>query len=192
MPPQELVAVLPLDQLIACGEVTHLEVETDCLALAGQLSQRSRDLLDNVLDSGDVRQANRGNRGKGQWLDLILEQVVDFRLIMPVETSDSFLTCLVKGDFPLHLVEEVIVENDEDWADAKFHRSSSLCVRKALVKRVPPLVCLKDWSKNSEVRDFNRFFLLLHHIPNAFCNAAPNHVEETQGLALAHFKGISC
>ena len=58
MPPQELGAVLPMDQLIASGEVTYLEVETDCLTLAGQLSQRSRDLLDNVLDSGDVRQAN--------------------------------------------------------------------------------------------------------------------------------------
>ena len=140
MLPQELVAVLPLDQLIARCEVTHLEVEADCLALAGQLSQRGCDLLDNVLDSRDVCHANRSNRGKGQWLDLILEQVVDFRPIMPVETSDSFLTCLIKGDFPVHLVEEVVVENDEDWADAKFDRSSSLCVRKALVERVPPLV----------------------------------------------------
>ena len=37
---------------------------------------------------------------------------------MPVETSDSFLTRLVKRDLPVHLVKEVVVEDDEDGADA--------------------------------------------------------------------------
>ena len=67
-----------------------------------------------------------------------------------------------------------------------------MCVSEALIKRVPPLIRLEDWAKNSEVRDLYGFFLLLYHVSNAFCNAAPDHVKETQGLALAHFEGISC
>ena len=34
--------------------------------------------------------------------------------------------------------------------------------------------------------------LLLNHVSNAFRNATPDHVEEAQRLALAHFKCISC
>ena len=34
--------------------------------------------------------------------------------------------------------------------------------------------------------------LLLNHVSNAFRNATPDHVEEAQRFALAHFKRISC
>ena len=58
MPSQELIAVLPLHQLIADSEVADLEVEADLLALASKLTHRRRDLLDHILDSGDVCQTD--------------------------------------------------------------------------------------------------------------------------------------
>ena len=32
----------------------------------------------------------------------------------------------------------------------------------------------------------------MDHVSNAFCNAAPDHVEETECLALCHLERISC
>ena len=192
MPSQELIAVLPLHQLIGDSEVAHLEVETDLLALARQLTQRRRDLLDHILDRGDVRQADRCYGAKGQRLDLVLEQVVHLRPIMPVETTNCLFAGLVKGHFPIHLVKKVIIYDDKDGTQAQFQSCNPLCVREALVQRVSPLVRLKDRTKDGKVGDLYGFLLLLNHVSNAFCNATPDHVEETECLALCHLKRIKC
>ena len=109
----------------------------------------------------------------------VLEQVIDLSLVMSVETSNGFLTGLVEGNLPVHLIQILVVDDHKDWANAKFHRCDPLRVGITFVERVSTLVRLKDWSKNSEVLNLNGLLLLLHHVPDALGEAAPDHVEET-------------
>ena len=103
---------------------------------------------------------------------------------MLVETTDSLITGLVQGHFPVHLIEEFVVDHQEDWAETELESLLSLGVSEALVERITTLITLKDWSENGEVADFNGLALLLHHVAKALGQATPDHVEELQGLSL--------
>ena len=188
MLPEELAAVLPLHELVVDREVAHLEVHSDRLALASKLTHTGSDLLDHELDRGDIGEAHRRDRRQRQWLDLVLEQVIDLGLVQLVETTNSFLACLVEGHLPIHLVQILVVNDYENWANAKFHRSDALRVGETLVERVPALIRLKDWAEDGEILYLNGLLLLLDHVPDALSDATPDHVEEAESLALRDFE----
>lgn len=54
--------MLPLHQLVVDRDVTDLEVEAEVFPLARQLPHRQHDLLEHVLNTGCVGQADRGDR----------------------------------------------------------------------------------------------------------------------------------
>lgn len=78
---------------------------------------------------------------------------------MLVEATDCFLTRLVKGDLPIHLIQKVIVNNDEDGTHAKLERSSALIVCITFVKGITALVCLRNWAKDAKVVDLKGLLL---------------------------------
>jgi len=102
--------------------------------------------------------------------------------------ANSLITGLVKSYFPVHVIKEFVVNDGKDRAHAEFQRS--LRVGKALVIWVSSLICFSNWTEDSKVFDFNCLFLMLNHIAEAFCNGAPDHVEETEGLALVDFERV--
>ena len=75
---------------------------------------------------------------------------------MPVIAPHGLLTRLIEGDFPVHLVQEVIVDDDEDGADAEAQGRVALRVREPLVKWVTALVRLRDRAEDCEVADLKR------------------------------------
>ena len=54
--------MLPLHKLVVDRDVTDLEVEAEVFPLARQLPHRQHDLLEHVLNTGCVGQADRGDR----------------------------------------------------------------------------------------------------------------------------------
>ena len=52
VPAEQVVAVLPLDELILDDEVADLEVQSEAPALSRKLADRCHDLLDDQLDRG--------------------------------------------------------------------------------------------------------------------------------------------
>ena len=179
--------MLPLQKLVGYLHVADLEVEPERFTLASDVSDRGGDLLNNVLNSRYICKADRSDGWKWEWLDFVFEKVVHFCLVQFVEPSNSFLTGLIKGNFPVHLIQKVITDDHKDWTYAKFHSLHTLCISKALIKRISSLVWFVYWAKNSEILNLYCLLLLLHHVSNAFCNATPDHLEEAKGLALAHF-----
>ena len=109
---------------------------------------------------------------------------------MLVETTNGFITGLVQSHLPVHLVEEVIVDHKEDWAQSKVLSLNALGICKSLVEGIAALVALKDGSKDGEVGDLDCFALLLHHVAHALGKAAPDHVEELQGLSLSGLERV--
>ena len=85
-------------------------------------------------------------------------------------------------------MQEIIVYDDKDGANPKLHRGCSLCVSEALVKRVSPLVLLRDGAKDSEIFNLERLLLHLNHVAKALGQTAPHHVEEAESLALLRLK----
>ena len=177
--------MLPLHKLVADQQVADLKVETQVPACASHLTDRPRDLFQDSVDRCDICEAYRGDRRKRKGHDLIPEQIIDLCPVQFVEASDGLVAGLIKSDLPLHLIEIVIIHDNEDRAHAKLHGSSvTLIVSKAFVERVPALICLSDGAKNREVGDLDGFLLLLDHIAKALCDTTPDHVEKSDGLPL--------
>ena len=59
----QVLGVLPLEQTVAHLEIANFEVEAERPAGAGQLAHRGSDLLDDVVDSAGVGEADGGDGG---------------------------------------------------------------------------------------------------------------------------------
>ena len=190
MPAEQVVAVLPLDELILDDEVADLEVQSESPALSRKLANRCHNLLDDQLDRGRVGQGDGCDGGNGKRRDPVLEQIVDLGLVQLVEATNGLLTALIESHLPVHLVQEVVIDDHEDWAYAQCLSLAGLCGPMALVKRVPALVRLRDRAKDGEVGYLDRLFLVLDDIAHALREATPDHVEEAESPALGGFERV--
>jgi len=123
--------------------------------------------------------------------DFIPEQIIDFGTIKLIEATNSFFACLIECHFPVHLIQVVIVDDNEARADSKLLCSDALIICKAFVEGISPLICLRDWPKDGKVFNLKGFTLALNLVAQAFCNATPDHVEQTKGFSLGHIKCVS-
>ena len=109
---------------------------------------------------------------------------------MSTVAANSLFTGLIESDFPVHIVKKFVVNNDEDWVHAEFHIRKRLSIGETLVIRISALIYFSDWTKDCKVVYFNCLLLILDHIAEAFCNGAPDHIKQTESLALADFKRV--
>ena len=88
------------------------------------------------------------------------------------------------------MIKEIVVDDDEYRADAKTQGRRVLRIANALIERVTALISLRDGPEDGEVRDLERLLLRLHHVSHAFSDAAPNHVEQAEGLPLLYLERV--
>jgi len=102
MPVEEFPTVLPLDDVLLDNQIPNLEVKSHGSGFFCEETDRCEELSEDELDRLRVSEADAGNRGDAEGLDLVHEELVDLRSFKLVKTANGFLCVLVDCNFPIH------------------------------------------------------------------------------------------
>ena len=95
-----------------------------------------------------------------------------------VESPDGLLASLIYGHLPIHRIQQVIVDDQENRGDPQVIQVVHIAASITFFQGIPAqVICFLNGAKNAKVRDFDRFALHLDNVAQTFGQTAPKHVK---------------